>query len=70
MFVMQAPPFPRNHPVIFFDRYCVLCNRSVDFILKHDRDAIFRFITLQSAAASQFLQTVPAPAPIPMRFCC
>lgn len=37
-----------SHPVIFFDGVCGLCNRFVDFLLKHDRGDVFRFAPLQS----------------------
>jgi len=34
--------------VILFDGVCNLCNRSVLFIIKHDRSAKFQFAALQS----------------------
>ena len=37
-----------NHPVILFDGICNLCNASVRFIIKHDKNQIFRFSPLQS----------------------
>jgi predicted DCC family thiol-disulfide oxidoreductase YuxK len=50
---MQANP--SKHPVIFFDGYCGLCTRSVQFILKNDRKNVFRFASLQSAFAANTL---------------
>ncbi|XZF16078.1 thiol-disulfide oxidoreductase DCC family protein [Chitinophagaceae bacterium MMS25-I14] len=44
------------HPVLYFDGDCNLCNRSVQFVLRHDRKGIFRFTQLQSASAAQMLQ--------------
>lgn len=44
-----------RHPIIFFDGYCGLCIRSVQFILKRDRKKVFRFASLQSAYAAQAL---------------
>ena len=38
---MDAPP------VAFFDGVCNLCNRSVDFLLRHDRRGLLRFAPLQ-----------------------
>jgi predicted DCC family thiol-disulfide oxidoreductase YuxK len=35
-------------PVVFFDGVCNLCNRTVQFIIRHDRKGIFRFASLQS----------------------
>ena len=39
-----------NHPVLFFDGICNLCNASVQFIIRHDRKGVIRFAALQSAA--------------------
>jgi len=41
---------PFAHPVLLFDGVCGLCSRAVDFVLAHDRGAVFRFAALQSAA--------------------
>lgn len=41
--------------VIFYDGVCGLCNRSVRFVLQHDREGVFRFASLQSAAAREIL---------------
>ena len=37
-----------EYPVVFFDDVCVLCSRSVQFILKHDRRGAFRFAAVDS----------------------
>ena len=34
--------------IILFDGVCNLCNSSVQFIIKHDKDCKFRFASLQS----------------------
>ena len=41
---MEAPA----NPLVLFDGVCNLCNRSVQMILRHDRQARFRFASLQS----------------------
>jgi predicted DCC family thiol-disulfide oxidoreductase YuxK len=43
------------HPVLLYDGVCGLCNRLVQFILRRDRNAIFRFASLQSALAARIL---------------
>jgi predicted DCC family thiol-disulfide oxidoreductase YuxK len=43
------------HPILLYDGVCRLCNRLVQFILRHDRQEIFRFVSLQSALAAQIL---------------
>jgi predicted DCC family thiol-disulfide oxidoreductase YuxK len=35
-------------PIVLFDGVCNFCNGSVQFILKRDREGIFRFASLQS----------------------
>lgn len=37
-----------NNPVIFYDGVCGLCNRCVQFIIRHDKEKKFRFAALQS----------------------
>ena len=42
-------------PILLYDGVCGLCNRFVQFILRRDRDAIFRFASLQSPLAARIL---------------
>lgn len=42
--------------IIIFDGICVLCNSWVDFIIKRDRDNLFRFSPLQSNAGKALLE--------------
>ena len=42
-------------PILLYDGVCGLCNRFVQFTLRGDRDAIFRFASLQSALAARIL---------------
>jgi predicted DCC family thiol-disulfide oxidoreductase YuxK len=44
-----------THPILLYDGVCGLCNRFVQFILRRDRNAIFRFASLQSAIAVRIL---------------
>jgi predicted DCC family thiol-disulfide oxidoreductase YuxK len=44
--------------IIFFDGVCILCNGSVDFLIKHDRRKHFKFAALQSEAARKFLHDI------------
>lgn len=36
-----------EHPIIYFDGICMLCNRFVSFVLRHDTNDYFRFSTVQ-----------------------
>jgi predicted DCC family thiol-disulfide oxidoreductase YuxK len=40
-----------DHPVIFYDGVCGLCNRWVDFVLTRDRRQRFQFAPLQGETA-------------------
>jgi predicted DCC family thiol-disulfide oxidoreductase YuxK len=51
----------KHHPVLLFDGVCNLCNGTVDFIIRKDRDKQFRFISLQSEAGIAVLQRFPVP---------
>ncbi|MGM9479371.1 thiol-disulfide oxidoreductase DCC family protein [Pedobacter sp. GSP4] len=42
--------------VIFFDGVCNLCNSSVQFVIKHDKNKRFSFAALQSQYAQQSLK--------------
>jgi predicted DCC family thiol-disulfide oxidoreductase YuxK len=41
--------------IVVFDAQCLLCSGWVRFILRHDRDAVFRFASIQGAAGRQLL---------------
>ena len=43
------------HPILFFDGVCNLCNSSVQFILRNDRNGNLRFASLQSELAEELL---------------
>jgi predicted DCC family thiol-disulfide oxidoreductase YuxK len=44
-----------GHPVLLYDGVCGLCNRAVQFTLRHDRGDVFRFAALQSELAGRVL---------------
>ena len=45
-------------PVILFDGVCNLCNSSVQFIIKRDKKAVFKFAALQSEKAREILASL------------
>lgn len=45
-----------DHPLVFFDGLCNLCNRSVQFIIRRDKKKRFRFASLQGATGQAVLQ--------------
>jgi len=42
-------------PIILYDGVCGLCNRFVQFVLRHDKRLVFRFAPLQSQFAQSIL---------------
>ena len=43
------------NPIVLYDGVCGLCNRSVQFLLNHDKQERFRFASLQSDFAKKVL---------------
>ena len=44
-----------DHPILFFDGVCNLCNGAVQWFLKNDRSGELRFASLQSELAQELL---------------
>lgn len=45
----------KHKTILLFDGYCNLCNSSVQFILKHEKNNKFYFTSLQSDAGKEIL---------------
>lgn len=45
-----------SQPVILFDGVCNLCNRSVQFIIRHDPSGKFLFAPLQGRKAAEWMK--------------
>ena len=45
----QYTNISKHHPVILFDGFCHLCDKSVNWVLQHDNKHLFRFCPLQHA---------------------
>lgn len=48
-----------SNPLLLYDGVCGLCNRFVQFTLRWDRNAAFRFAALQGPLASEILRRHP-----------
>jgi predicted DCC family thiol-disulfide oxidoreductase YuxK len=44
-----------ENPILLFDGVCNLCSGTVQFIIEHDKKALFRFASLQSEAGQNLL---------------
>lgn len=40
-------------PIIFYDGECGLCNKSIQFVMRHDRDQVFYYAPLQGDTAER-----------------
>lgn len=49
---------PKNKKIILFDGVCNLCDSAVQFVIKHDKNDIFRFVALQSELGQQILKHI------------
>ncbi|MBF2709277.1 thiol-disulfide oxidoreductase DCC family protein [Flavobacterium soyangense] len=49
---------PQNKKIILFDGVCNLCDSTVQFIIKHDKKDIFRFVSLQSELGQEILKHI------------
>ncbi len=48
---IPARRWQTQHPVLFFDGVCTLCNHTVDFVIAEDRNMTFHFSPVQGDAA-------------------
>ncbi len=51
---MPSSP-PPEHPIVFFDGVCVMCNAFVDRALRADKRGVLRFAPLQGETARRLL---------------
>lgn len=49
---------PFDKKIILFDGVCNLCNSAVQFIIKHDKKDVFRFVALQSELGQEILNYI------------
>lgn len=46
-------------PIMFYDGDCNLCNRSVQFVMKHETAPVIRFASLNGEKARQLMERQP-----------
>ena len=49
---------PENKKIILFDGVCNLCEQSVQFIIKRDKNDVFRFVALQSQLGQEIVNKI------------
>ena len=55
---MEIQDLPQDKKIILFDGVCNLCNTSVQYVIKHDKKDIFRFVSLQSDLGQKILNHI------------
>lgn len=45
---MEISDLPKDKKILLFDGVCNLCDSTIQFVIKHDKKDIFRFVQLQS----------------------
>ncbi|WP_394758237.1 thiol-disulfide oxidoreductase DCC family protein [Flavobacterium sp.] len=49
---------PNNKKIILFDGVCNFCNSSVQYVIKYDKNDIFRFVALQSELGQKIIKHI------------
>ncbi|OYQ42320.1 thiol-disulfide oxidoreductase [Flavobacterium cyanobacteriorum] len=55
---MMTENLPKDKKIILFDGICNLCDATVQYIIKHDKKDIFRFVPLQSELGQQIVRHI------------
>jgi len=55
---MDISTLPKDKKIILFDGVCNLCNSSVQFIIKHDKNDSCRFVALQSELGQKIVKHI------------
>ena len=50
--------FPKGKKIILFDGVCILCDSSVQYVIKHDKKDIFKFVAIQSDLGQKILNHI------------
>ncbi len=55
---MEINNLPKDKKIILFDGVCNLCDATVQFIIKHDKKDVFRFVALQSDIGQEIIKYI------------
>lgn len=55
---MELQNLPKGKKIILFDGVCNLCDASVHYVIKHDKNDLFRFVALQSDLGQVILKHI------------
>ena len=49
---------PKNKKIILFDGVCNLCDSLLQFVIRHDKKDVFRFVALQSPLGQEIVNHI------------
>ena len=55
---MELQDLPKGKKIILFDGVCNLCDASVHYVIKHDKNDLFRIVALQSDLGQTILKHI------------
>ncbi len=55
---MELQNLPKGKKIILFDGVCNLCDASVHYVIKNDKNDLFRFVALQSDFGQTILKHI------------
>jgi predicted DCC family thiol-disulfide oxidoreductase YuxK len=55
---MELSELPKDKKIILFDGVCNLCDSAVQFVIKHDKKDLFRFVSLQSELGQKIISHI------------
>ncbi|MES2863094.1 MAG: DCC1-like thiol-disulfide oxidoreductase family protein [Bacteroidota bacterium] len=53
---MEVENLPKDKKIILFDGVCNYCNDKINFIIKNDKQDVFRFVALQSETGQKIIK--------------
>lgn len=53
---MEVSELPKDKKIILFDGVCNLCDAAVQFVIEHDKQDVFRFVSLQSELGAKIMK--------------
>ncbi len=53
---MEIDSLPKDKKIVLFDGVCNYCNDKINFIIKNDKQDVFRFVALQSEMGQKIIK--------------
>ncbi len=53
---MEIDNLPKDKKIVLFDGICNYCNDKINYIIKNDKQDIFRFVALQSETGQKIIK--------------